>query len=107
MEMSKNMPALPQSLPTVLQQPILQDVVKQIAMDIGKAASHHIETMYPDAVKATSKNMLLSLRNTVYNEIMAALKTTDEAEILERLDRRKKHRRTINALRKAGADNAR
>lgn len=77
--------------------PISKDVIRQIAMDIGKQVASHIETMYPLAVAATSKSMLLSVRNTVHNEIMAALDTIDEAEILARLDRRKKHRREMRA----------
>lgn len=83
-------------------QPITPDVVKQIAMDIGKQVAHHIETMYPNAVKATSSTFLLSVRNCTYNEIMAALEKTEEAAILERLERNKKHRRKINAMHKTG-----
>lgn len=81
----------------VLQPPISRDVVKQIAMDIGKEVASHIETMYPDAVKATSKNMLLSVRNTVHNEIMAALGEIDEGAILRRLEARKQFRRQRRA----------
>jgi hypothetical protein len=77
--------------------PLSRDIIKQIAMDIGKEAASHIETMYPEAIKATSPNMLLSLRNTVYNEIMAALETIDEAEILARLAKRKAWRRERRA----------
>jgi hypothetical protein len=62
-------------------------------MDIGKAAAAHIEIQYPDAVLATSPNMLVSLRNTVYNEIIAALDLTDEDAIRARLEWRKAWRR--------------
>jgi hypothetical protein len=75
--------------------PMPRDLVKAIAMDIGKAVAHHIETMYPDAVKATNRNMLVSVRGCVVNEIMAALDTTDEQEIRARLAKRKDHRRKI------------
>lgn len=81
----------------VPQSPIPRDIVKQIAMDIGKEVASHIETMYPDAVKATSKNMLLSVRNCVHNEIMAALGETDEEAILLRLEERKRFRRQHRA----------
>ncbi len=85
-------------VPAKPQEPIRKDIVKLIAMDIGKEAAAHIETMYPDAITATSQSMLLSLRNRVYNEIMAALETTDEVEILARLERKKKWRRRHKAM---------
>ena len=77
--------------------PIPRDLVKMIAHDIGKEVASHIEVMYPAAVAATSSTFLVSVRNCVYNEIMAALDTTDEAEILRRLDERKVFRRQHRA----------
>ena len=77
------------------------DLVRDMAMDIGKAVAHHIEMMYPEAVEATSKSMLLSVRKTVYNEITAAIKVNAAGEIVERLGRRKKHRREIKRMAKA------
>lgn len=74
---------------------IPREIVKQIAMDIGKAVSHHIETMYPRAVEATSQSMLRSVRNCTFNEIMAALDVTDVSEIEARLRDRRQHRRSI------------
>jgi hypothetical protein len=74
-----------------------RELVKEIAADIGKEVAHHIETMYPNAVKATSRNMLLSVRGCVQNEIMAALGTMDEQAIRERLTKRKQFRRKIKA----------
>ncbi len=53
--------------------PLSRDIIREIAMDIGKAVAAHIEIMYPNAVAATSRTMLLSVRNTAFNEIMAAL----------------------------------
>lgn len=78
-------------------EPVSSDIIKEIAMDIGKEVASHIETMYPKAVEVTSKSMLLSVRNKVYNEIMAALSTTDESEIRERLAVRKAFRRRERA----------
>ena len=75
-------------------------LVREIAMDIGKAVVHHIETMYPAAIEATSSTFKLSVRNTVYNEIVAAIKVIDEEDIRARLVERKRHRRRINALRR-------
>lgn len=84
--------------------PISRDVIKQIAMDIGKQVASHIETMYPAAVAATSRSMLLSVRNCVHNEIMAALGEIDEEAILARLDRRKQERRRHRATWRAIRD---
>lgn len=70
-------------------------LVKGIAMDIGKEVVAYVERMYPQAISATSSTFKLSLRNSIYNEIIAALKVTDEAEILARLERRKKQRREL------------
>jgi hypothetical protein len=66
-------------------------------MDIGKAAVHHLEIMYPAAIAACPPNMKLSLRNCIHNEIMAALETTDADEITERLRKRKNFRRESKA----------
>jgi len=81
--------------------PLSRDLVKEIAMDIGKAVAHHIETMYPAAVEASTPTMLVSVRNAVFNEIMAALDTTDEDAIRARLAERKRHRRKVKAMQKA------
>lgn len=74
-----------------------RDLVREIAMDIGKEVAAHIEVMYPAAVLETGPSMLLSVRGCVINEIMAALDTTDEAAIRERLKRRKASRRARKA----------
>jgi hypothetical protein len=74
-----------------------RELVKAIAMDIGKAAVHHLETMCPAAIAACPPNMKLSLRNSIHNEIMAALETSDAEKIKERLRVRKEHRRRIKA----------
>ncbi|HYD30171.1 MAG TPA: hypothetical protein VEB64_04860, partial [Azospirillaceae bacterium] len=50
-----------------------RELIKAIAMDIGKAVVHHIETMYPSMFDAVAGAAKLSVRNCVYNEIMAAL----------------------------------
>lgn len=75
-----------------------RDLIRAVAADIGKAVAHHIETMYPDAVTATSKNMLVSVRGSVQNEIMAALTTVDETAIRARLAERKAARRRSKAF---------
>jgi len=92
--MGDNLPALPP-------QPIPRDLVKEIAMDIGKEVAAYIERMYPEAVSATSSTFLLSLRNCTYNQIMAALATTDAESIARRLVERKRRRREQRAMWKA------
>lgn len=81
--------------------PLSPDIIREIAMDIGKEAAFHIETMYPDAVKATSETMLLSLRNCIFNQIMAALGVIDEDEIRQRIKRRKAWRTAQRKWRKS------
>jgi hypothetical protein len=76
---------------------ISRDIVRAIALDIGKEVAAHIETMYPAAIEATTPNMLVSMRNCVFNEIIAALDVIDEEEIRARLERRRKFRRAMRA----------
>ena len=59
-----------------------RDMIKAVAMDIGKQVAHHIETMYPEAVKAASSTFLLSVRNCTHNEIMGWIDTDIDAEKL-------------------------
>jgi hypothetical protein len=73
-------------------------LVKGIAMDIGKEVVAYVERQYPQAVSAASSTFRLSLRNCIYNQIIAALEVTDEAEILARLARRKKERRELKKM---------
>ena len=73
-------------------------LIKAIAMDIGKEVVAYVERMYPQAVSASSSTFKLSLRNSIYNEIMAALEVTDEGKIMARLQERKKHRRELKAM---------
>jgi hypothetical protein len=82
-------------------EPIPRDLVKEIAMDIGKEVAAYIERMYPEAVAAASSTFLLSVRNCIYNQILASLETTRAEEIADRLIRRKKDRRQLRAIWKA------
>jgi Protein of unknown function (DUF1778) len=78
-----------------------KELVQAIAMDIGKETVAYVEVMYPQAITATSSTFKLSLRNHIYNEIMAALEVSDRGEIIARLDNRAKFRRWwVNAYRK-------
>lgn len=73
-------------------------LVKAIAMDIGKDTCAYVERMYPDVWKAGNSGFRLSLRNHIFNEIMGAIKVTDEGQIIARLAERKKHRRKLNTM---------
>jgi hypothetical protein len=77
--------------------PWSRELIKAIAMDVGKQVAAHIEVMYPDAVKATSSTFLLSVRNSVYNEIMAAIEVNAAGEISARLKGRTAWRRQWKA----------
>lgn len=94
------LPSPPANLPAALAEPSWsRDLVKEIARDIGAAVAAHIELMYPGAVEATNRNMLVSVRGTVHNEIMAALDgPSDEASIRARLADRKAWRRKHKAM---------
>ncbi len=83
--------------------PFTRDLIKEIAMDIGKEVVDYVERMYPQAIEATTSTFKLSLRNCIHNEIMAAIQVNDEGRIIERLDYRKKFRRHLKKLRKAGS----
>ncbi len=78
-----------------------KELVKQIAMDIGKHTVAYVEVMYPEAITATSSTFRLSLRNHIHNEIMAAIEVNDEGTIVARLKDRKAFRRWwVGAYRK-------
>lgn len=70
-----------------------KELVKAIALDIGKDTVAYVEVMYPQAIEATSSTFKTSLRNHIYNEIMAAIEVTDEGQVIARLKDRKSFRR--------------
>ena len=76
----------------------LRDKAKVIAHDIGHAVAHHIEVMYPEAVKAASSTFLLSVRGCVYNEIMNIREDKHGQSVEQWIEGRKKHRRLIKKL---------
>ena len=73
-------------------------LLKAVALDIGKEIVARVESMYPQAISASSSTFPLSLRNSIYNEIMAAMKVTDPAKIQTRLAERAKHRREMKRM---------
>jgi hypothetical protein len=74
-----------------------RELIKEVAMDIGKEVVAHIEIMYPQAITATPGTFKTSVRNTVYNQIMAALEVNDAGEIAARLKERKQARTKLTA----------
>lgn len=79
-------------------EPWSKELVREIAMDIGKEIVAYVEVQYPEAIKATSSTFKLSLRNSIYNEIMAAIEVNDAGEIAKRLKDRKSFRRKWVAM---------
>jgi hypothetical protein len=78
-------------------------LVAEIAMDLGKEAVSHLRVQYPAAYAALGPSGRTSLRNHIFNQIMAALEVIDAEEIKTRLerrraDRRKRHR-ALDAIR--------
>ena len=76
-----------------------QDIIKAVALDIGKEVASRIETMYPEAVNASGSSFLLSVRNCVYNEVMMASSgTLNKDETRKRLVDRAQTRGEILAM---------
>ena len=77
------------------------ELIKAMAMDIGKELVAYIEVQYPEAIKATSSTFKLSIRNHVYNDIMAVVELHNAGEIHARLDSRASFRKKwVSAWRK-------
>jgi len=74
-------------------QDITQELIKEIAMEIGKETVSYIEYMYPKAIENTSSTFKIAVKNHIYNDIMAALKYTNENDIKTWLAERKTFRR--------------
>ena len=65
---------------------ISKELIKAIAMEIGKGTVAYVEVMYPEAIKATSSTFKLSLRNHIHNAIVSVAELHDEPAIRTRLD---------------------
>lgn len=57
------------------------NLIKAMAMAVGKNLIAYIEVMYPEAIKATSSTFKTSMKNHVYNDIMHVTTLHTEAEI--------------------------
>ena len=71
---------------------ISKELIKAIAMEIGKGTVAYVEVMYPEAIKATSSTFKLSLRNHIYNDIMAIAELNTEQTIRQNLQDRSSFR---------------
>lgn len=74
-----------------------RELVKEIAKDIGDAVVAHVEIMYPKAIAATPSTFKLSLRNTIFNEILSAVEVNDAGHVVARIGDRKRARKRIRA----------
>ncbi len=79
-----------------------EEIVRRIAMDVGKQVVHHIETMYPAMTETVSwKSARLSIRNATHNAIMAAVNAADIGRAEQAIEANEKHRRFVNRMKKA------
>lgn len=80
-----------------------EEAIRRIAMDVGKDLVEYIEHMYPEMTKAVQswRSTRLSLRNHVYNNIMAMVDAADKGRDAETIARRDDHRRLMRKMRKA------
>ena len=76
------------------------DLIKRIAMDVGKEVVAHIEHAYPQMFLAASESAKLSVRNATYNAIMAAGEAFSQGLSEQRLAEHTKHRKVMRKLRK-------
>lgn len=78
-------------------------LLKRIAFDVGKQLVEQIEHAHPEMTKAVAswESTRLSLRNSVHNSFMEAVRAAKAGEIEQMLARHDKHRRTMRKLRKA------
>lgn len=62
-------------------------------MDVGKEMVAYLEVMYPDVFEKMNSGCLLSIRNHIHNDIIAAMEIHGAANHLERLKERAEFRR--------------
>jgi hypothetical protein len=90
------LPALPRA-----PEPLTDELVRKIAMDVGKQVIDHIADMYPQMLEAAPKSARLSIRNTAYNAIMEAVKAANEGRAESMLDAHERLRRKLGQFRRA------
>jgi len=82
--------------------PPTDDIIRRIAMDVGKQVVEHLERVHGDMVRAAPswKSSRLSIRNCVHNNIMAAVRAADEGRYEEWIAENDEHRRKMRAARR-------
>jgi hypothetical protein len=82
--------------------PPTDEIIRRIAMDVGKQVVEHIEWAHSDMVKAARswKSSRLSIRNCVHNSIMSAVQAADEGRYEEWIANNDEHRRKMRAARR-------
>lgn len=93
---AENLPAL--NTPAVKSGTPTDDAIKALALAVGKNTVAYVEVMYPEAFAATSSTFRVSLRNHIYNDIMAVTKLHTEAEIREWIAANEAHHKKWLAL---------
>ena len=79
-----------------------EELVRRIAMDVGKQVVHHIETMYPQMTEVVAwKSARLSIRNHTHNAIMAAVNAADIGRAEQAIVANEKHRKFVSRMKKA------
>jgi len=79
-----------------------KDAIKAIAMNIGKNVEMYVEWMFPEAVEAASSSFLLSIRHSIYNEVMCALESNQDmvAQLKHDVEHRRYMRKMMKQIRK-------
>jgi hypothetical protein len=82
--------------------PPTEEIIRRIAMDVGKQVVEHLEWAHEDMVRAAPswKSSRLSIRNCVHNNIMAAVTAADEGRYEEWIAANAGHRRKMRAARR-------
>ncbi|GBQ85675.1 hypothetical protein AA14337_3135 [Acetobacter malorum DSM 14337] len=53
-------------------------LTREVFLDLGKEVAHRIKMDFPEAVDACSSTFLLSVRNSLFNELISTLKQAGE-----------------------------
>ena len=80
---------------------ISRDLIKAMAMDAGKSLCAYLEVMFPQVWHGQNSGFKLSMRNHVYNDIMALVDLHSADAIKKRLAANEAHRKAwVGAYRK-------
>jgi hypothetical protein len=88
---------------TVPAVPFTDEIIRRIAMEIGKEVVAHIEHGYPQMI-AAYPNAKISIRNATYNAVMMHIRAADEGRTDALIQSQEAHRRKMAKLRKAAQE---